>query len=101
GGALAQPAALAVRSDAIDAVEARDIDLDARLGEREEVGSQADLALLAEDRAGERQQGPLEVRQGHVDVDGAPLELVELRGVRGVRVRAEHPAGHDDVDRWR
>ena len=68
------------------AVEAGDVDLDARLGEREEVRPQADLALVAEDRARERQQRPLEVGQRDVVVDREPLDLVELRRVRGVGV---------------
>src|SRR5919112_2685173 len=47
--ALAQPAARAVADEALAvAVEARHVDLDARLGEREEVRAQAHVAALAE-----------------------------------------------------
>src|SRR6185503_5137588 len=54
--ALAQPAARAVPQEALAvAVEARDVDLDARLGEREEVRAQAHVAAVAEDRVGEAQ----------------------------------------------
>src|SRR6201999_2177098 len=64
--ALAQRAARAVLEEALAAVEAGDVDLDARLGEREEVRPQADVALVAEDRAGEAEQRALEVAERHV-----------------------------------
>ena len=52
--ALAQVAARAVAQEALAvAVEAGDVDLDARLGEGEEVRAQAHVALVAEDRARE------------------------------------------------
>src|SRR5579875_1367023 len=54
--ALAQRAALAIGGDAAGAVEARNVGLDAGLGEGEEVRSQAHLALLAEDAPREAQQ---------------------------------------------
>ena len=68
------------------ALEARDVDLDARLGEREEVRAQAHLALVAEDRPGEREQRALEVGERDVLVDREALDLVELRRVRRVVV---------------
>ena len=83
------------------ALEARHVDLDRGLGEREEVRAQADLAVGAEDRAGERQQRALEVGERDVLVDGEALDLVELRRVRRVGVAAVHAPGDDDVERRR
>src|SRR6202012_959757 len=55
--ALAEVAALAVGQDAgALALEAGDVDLDARLGEGEIMGPQADLAGVAEERAAHRQE---------------------------------------------
>ena len=82
--ALAQGAAVTVGGDAVDAVEAGDVDLDAGLGEGEEVRAQADLALLPEDGSRERQQRALEIGQGDILVDGQALDLVELGRVGGV-----------------
>src|SRR5436190_23538241 len=51
---LAQRVARAVVERArAAAVEARDVDLDARLGEREEAGAEAGLAVRPEDRPGD------------------------------------------------
>jgi hypothetical protein len=99
--AAADRAARAVAQEAVLAVEAGDVDLDARLGEREEVRAQADLALVAEDRAGEGQQRALQVGERDVLVDREPLDLVELRRVGRVGVAAVDPARDDDVQRWR
>jgi hypothetical protein len=65
------------------------------------VRAQADLAVLAEDRAREREQRALQVGQRDVLVDGQPLDLVELGRVRRVAVAAVHAAGDDDVQRRR
>ena len=75
--------------------------LDARLGEREEVRAQADLAVVAEDGAGEREQRALEVAERDVLVDREALDLVELRRVRRVVVAPVGAAGDDDVQRRR
>jgi hypothetical protein len=99
--AAADRAARAVAQEAVLAVEAGDVDLDARLGEREEVRAQADLALVAEDRAGEGQQRALQVGERDVLVDREPLDLVELRRVGRVGVAAVDPARDDDVERRR
>src|SRR3954471_14906045 len=100
--ALAQAAARTIGHVALAvAVEARDVDLDARLGEREEVRAQADVAALAEDRVGEAQQRALEVGERDVLVDGEALDLVELRRVGRVAVAAVRAAGDDDVQRRR
>ncbi len=98
---LAYGAPLACGRDAVDAVEAGDVDLDARLGEREVIGLQTDLALGSEDRAGERLEGALEVRERDIGVDREPLDLVELGRVRRVGVRPVDAARDDDVDRRR
>ena len=50
--------------------------------------AQADLAVVAEDRAREGQQRALEVGERDVLVDREALDLVELRRVRGVASRA-------------
>ena len=81
--------------------EAGDVDLDAGLGEREEVRAQADVALVTEDRAREAQQRALEVGERDVGVDGQPLDLVELRRVGGVGVAPVDAPGDDDVQRRR
>ena len=46
------------------AAKAGDVDLDARLGEREEAGPEAGLALGAEDRPRELVEGALAGRRG-------------------------------------
>ena len=80
--------------------EAGDVDLDARLGEREVAGTQPHLGVLAEHLAREREQHALQVGERDVLVDRQALELVEHRHVRRVgRVGAVDAAGHDDVDR--
>src|SRR5579884_2711612 len=91
--APAQAAPLAGGGHAAFAVKARDVDLDARLGEREEVRSQPDLALRPEVLAGERQERALEVGHRHVAVHRQPLQLMELGGVGGVGVRPVGPSG--------
>ena len=99
--ALAQRAALPVGGHPLLAVEAGDVDLGARLSEREEVRAHPDLALVAEDRAREGEQRALEIGERDVVVDGETFELVELGGVGGVRVGPVYAAGHDGVERWR
>src|SRR3954449_252122 len=90
--ALAQATARAVAHEATPvAVEARDVDLDARLGEREEVRSEADVAAFAEDRVREADERALEVRERDVLVDREALDLVELRRVGRVTVAPVGP----------
>jgi hypothetical protein len=50
------------------------------------VRAQADLAVVAEDRAGEAQQRALQVAERQALVDRQALDLVELRRVRRVVV---------------
>src|SRR3954451_9199788 len=100
--ALAQAAARTIGHVALAvAVEARDVDLDARLGEGEEVRAQADVAALAEDRVGEAQQRALEVGERDVLVDRQALDLVELRRVGRIAVAAVRPSRDHDVQRRR
>ena len=99
GRALAQRAATAVGHEAVLAVEARHVDLDARLGEREEVRPQANLAILAEDRAREREQRALQIAERDVGVHREALDLMELWRVGRVVVRAVGAARDDDVER--
>src|SRR3954454_12415784 len=99
--ALAQRAARAVAQEPVRAVEAGDVELDAGLGEREEVGTQADVAVVAEDRLRERLQRAREVGQRDVLVDREALDLVELRRVRAVVVAPVRASGDDDVQRRR
>src|SRR4051794_914095 len=92
-GVLAHGAAAPV------AEEARDVRLDRRLGEGEEVRAEADGAVGPEERAHEREQRPLQVGERDPAVDGEPLDLVEGRRVRRVdRVAAVDAAGRDHVD---
>ena len=63
--------------------------------------AQADVALVAEDRAGEREQRALEVGERDVLVDGEALDLVELRRVGGVVVAPVAGARDHDVERRR
>ena len=74
------------RAIAVVADEAGDVDLDARLGEGEEVGAERTSRSGAEDRAREREQRALEVSERDALVDGEALDLVELRRVRRVVV---------------
>jgi hypothetical protein len=68
--------------------------------EREEVRAEANLAILAEERAHDVQQRPLQVGERQPLVDGEPLELVEDREVRRVdRVAAVRAPDRDHVDR--
>ncbi len=82
-------------------MKAGDVDLDAGLGEGEEVRAQPDVALAAEDRARELQQRALEVGEGDVRIDGKALDLVELRRVRGVGVGPVDASGDHHVKRRR
>ena len=59
--------------------------------------AQPDFALLAEDSARERQQRALQIGQRDVLVDRQPLDLMELRGVRGIGVGAIHAAGDHHI----
>ena len=63
--------------------------------------AQADLAVVAEDRAREGQQRAAQVGERDVLVDREALDLVELRRVRGVGVAPVRAAGDDDVERRR
>ncbi len=78
------------------AAKAGHVDLNARLGEGEEVGLEARFALLAEERAGDLLKRAGQVRQRDVLGDGETLDLGEHRQVRGVhRVAAVDGAWHD------
>ena len=63
---------------------AGDVRLDRRLGEREVVRAEADLALLAEERPHHVQRVPLRSASVMGAVDGEALELVEDREARRV-----------------
>src|SRR5215210_8862447 len=93
-GVAADGAALAV------AEEARDVGLDRRLGEGEEVRREADVAILPEERAHQVGERALQVGQRDSAIDGEALDLVEDRCVRRVRgVAPVDAAGGDHVDR--
>ena len=79
--------------------EARHVDLDTRLGEREVAGAQAHPLALAEGRARELEQSALEVGQRDVLIHRETLHLREHRGVRGVGVAPVDDTRHHDVDR--
>ena len=82
------------------AVAPRDVNLDARLGERKEARAQADLAVGAEELLRQMVERALEVRERDALVDQEPFDLLEVRGVRGVlRVAAVDAARADDCHR--
>ena len=81
------------------AVEARDVHLDAGLGEREVVGLQPRAPLGAEQRARGLLEGPGEVGQRDALPHREALDLREHRRVGGVGVAAVDGAGDDDEDR--
>ena len=98
--ALADRVARALDHAAAAAPEARDVHLDARLGEREEVRLQPGLALGAEQRARDLLERAGQVRERDVVADGEPLDLREHRQVGRVdRVAAVDGAGDDDEER--
>src|SRR5215218_9021799 len=77
-----------------------EVELSARLGEREEARPQADLRLVAEDRLHEVVEGALEVRHREPLVDGDALELHEDGQVRRVElVGAVDPPRREHVER--
>ena len=93
-GVLAHRAALAV------AEEAGDVELDRRLGEREEARAHAHLALRPEQLAEELQHRAAQVGERDPAVDGEALDLLERRRVRRVRrVAPVDATRRDHVDR--
>ena len=73
--------------------------LERGLREREEVCGEAHLPVLAEERAGEMEERPLQVGESDAPVDGEALTLVEDRHVRCVgRVAPVDPPERDHVD---
>src|SRR5208282_885296 len=76
------------------------IDLDARFGEREEGGPEANLHVVAEITAGEEPEHRLEVGHGHAAIDHQALDLMEHERMGGIhRVGAIDPASGDDPHR--
>src|SRR2546425_2396720 len=94
-----EPAVLADAAAAATAEEAEHVDLGGRLREREKRRAEADARPRPEHFASEEFQRPFEVRHRHLAVDRQPLDLVEHRRVRDVRIAAIDPAGADDTDR--
>src|SRR5205807_6402964 len=66
------------------AEEARHVELDRRLGEREEARAHAHLAFRAEERAEELQHGSLQIRERDAAIDDEALDLEERRVARRV-----------------
>ena len=76
-----------------------DVDLEAGLGEGEEMRAEADLGVVAEQLAEEEFERALEIGEGDAFVDVEAFHLGELREVRGVDfVAAIGGAGRDDAD---
>ena len=76
------------------------VDLEAGLGEGEEMGAETHLGLRSEDLAEEILECALEVGEGHAAIDVEPLELVEGAEVGRVDlVAAEGAAQGDDAHR--
>src|SRR5574344_1978855 len=94
-GLLADVAALAL------ADMTGEVDLDRRLGEREEVRTETDGDAVAHHLLREIRENALEICEAHrLGVDVKALDLVEIRAVRGVRrVAAIGAAGADHADR--
>ncbi len=81
---------------------AADVHLGRRLGEREVVRPETRVdALDLEEPGDEGLQRPLQVAHVDVAVDHQPLDLMEHRGVGGVRILPEGAARGDDADRRR
>src|SRR5215213_8207349 len=101
GAADLDPAGVAADGAAVAvAEEARHVRLDRRLGEGEEVRPEADVAILAEERAHQVGERALQVGERDPAVDGEALDLVEDRCVGRVRgVAPVDAAGGDHVDR--
>ena len=80
--------------------EAVERDLRGRLGEREVVDAEADLAIAPEDLTGERVERPLEIGHRELLVDGQALVLKEDALANGVgRLVAVAAPRDDDADR--
>src|SRR5580692_4638849 len=79
------------------AEDAGDVELDARLGEREIAGAEAGFYPVAEELFYEILDGAGEVAEGDVGIDRQAFDLMENEGVRGVGiVAAIDLAGDDD-----
>src|SRR5437660_5484405 len=80
--------------------EAVEGDLGGRLGEREVIDAEPDLAIASEDLARERVEGPFEVGHRELLVDREAFVLEEDRLADGVRgLVAVAAPGNDDPDR--
>ena len=94
-----QPVALAHAAALAAAEEARHVELDARLGEREEVRAQPQSRGRRRTAPGELLERALEVAEREAAVDGEALDLLEHRRVRRVeRVAPVDAARADHVD---
>src|SRR5262249_19625351 len=67
--------------------DARDVDLRARLGEREEARAKSKPAVRPEDPAQQRAEHVLQVAERDAAVDHEAFDLMEIRRVRDVVVR--------------
>ena len=95
-----QPILALAESDLVLAAAALDVDLERRLGEREERRPEAHVDVVdLEEGLAELLQDPLEVAEMRAFVDDKALDLVEHRRVRLVAVAAIGAAGADDADR--
>src|SRR5690606_28700090 len=97
-GVLAQAAA-GPRAVGLLAEYTSDVDLGARLDEREVARAQADRGARSVDALGELGEDALEMREGDVAVDEERLDLVEHRRVRRVVVAAVHGPRRDERHR--
>src|ERR1700761_6110806 len=78
---------------------ALDVDLERRLGEREERRPEAHVDVVdLEERLAELVQDPFEVAEMGALVDDKAFDLMELRRVCRIRVDAIGAAGTDDAD---
>src|SRR5947209_11079240 len=79
---------------------ALDVDFHGRLGERKERGTKAHLhGRHFEERLAEFLKNPFQVPEMGAAIDNQPLDLVELRRMRLIRIDAIRAPWTDDADR--
>src|SRR6202011_3692911 len=95
-----QPVLALAEADFALVAPALDIDLERRLGEREERRPEPHVDVVdLEERLAELMQDPFEVAEMRAPVDHEALDLVKLRRMRRIRIDAVGAARTDNADR--
>src|SRR6202000_3568882 len=95
-----QPILALAETDLALVAAALDVDLERRLGEREERRPEAHFDVIdLEERLAELMQDPFEVAEMRALVDDEALDLMELRRMRRVRIDAVGAARAEHADR--